>query len=339
MVSGRDIVVVGASAGGVRALQALLGKLPSDLPAAVLVVLHVPATGGSSLPRILGRAGPLPAARAVDGERIRPGLVYVAPPDRHLLVIKDILRLSRGPRQNGVRPAADTLFRSAALYAGPRTTAVVLSGTLDDAALGAATVERRGGAVLVQDPDEADYDGMPRSALAVTSGALVAPAADLAAHVVQLATGDTGILPPDAEQPDEELAAEISGLLTGALETNTPTRVYSGLSCPECDGPLYVAHEDRAVTCDCFIGHRWSPTSPLEGQGSSVERALWLAIRSLEDRGRLTARLAHAARERGHPLSAGHFSQAAEEAQRSADALRVVADGLVTPVASELGQA
>jgi len=317
----------------------MLSRLPADLPAAVLVVLHVPATGGSSLPRILGRAGPLPAARAVDGERIRPGLIYVAPPDRHLLVVKDVLRLSRGPRQNGVRPAADTLFRSAALHAGPRTTAVVLSGTLDDAALGAATVERRGGAVLVQDPGEADYDGMPRSALAVTSGALVAPAAGLATHVARLAMEEAAMRPPDDREPEEELAAEISGLLTGALETNTETRVYSGLSCPECDGPLYVAHEDRAVSYDCVVGHRWSPTSLLEGQGTSVERALWLAIRSLEDRGRLTGRLADAARERGHTLSAGHFYRAAEEAHQSADALRVVADGLVTPVASELEQA
>ena len=117
---GRDIVVVAASAGGLEPLRTLLAGLPADLPAAVLVVLHVPATGGRTLPRVLDRAGPLPAAAAVDGEPLRPGRVYVAPPDRHLLVMTAVVRTSRGPRQNGVRPAANPLFRSAALVGGPR---------------------------------------------------------------------------------------------------------------------------------------------------------------------------------------------------------------------------
>jgi two-component system chemotaxis response regulator CheB len=142
MAIGRDIVVVAASAGGPEPLRVMLGGLPANLPAAVFVVLHIPATGGRSLPSILDRAGPLPAAAAVDGERIRLGRVYIAPADRHLLIIKDTVRLSHGPRQNGFRPAADPLFRSAALHAGPRTIAVVLSGSLDDASLGSATVER-----------------------------------------------------------------------------------------------------------------------------------------------------------------------------------------------------
>src|SRR5215831_13581538 len=183
MPSGRDIVVVAASAGGLEPLRTMLRGLPADLPASLLVVLHIPVTGGRNLPRILDRAGPLPAAPAVDGERLRPGRVYVAPPDQHLLVIKDTVRLSRGPRQNGFRPAADPLFRSAALHAGPRITAVVLSGTLDDAALGCATVERRGGRAVVQDPEEAEYEGMPRSAIAATSHPVVIPESGLAGEV------------------------------------------------------------------------------------------------------------------------------------------------------------
>lgn len=337
MTSGRDIVVVAASAGGLQPLRVLLGGLPADLPAAVFVVLHVPATGGHSLPDILGRAGPLPAASAVDGEQIRPGRVYVAPPDMHLLVIKDTVRLSRGPRQNGVRPAADPLFRSAALYAGWRTTAVVLSGTLDDASLGAATVERRGGRVLVQDPAETDYDSMPRSAIAVTRHAIVTPTGRLAAEVLRLASEDVGAALPDT--PDEELAEEISTLLAGNPEIDTLSRIYSGLTCPDCGGPLYRAHEEKAETYDCLVGHRWSPQSLFEEHSAAVERALWLAIRSLEERARLSARLADGAKQRGHTLSAAQFSKASEEARQSADVIREAAEEMVAEVAPGSAQA
>jgi two-component system chemotaxis response regulator CheB len=322
---GRDIVVVGASAGGLDPLRALLRGLPGDLPAALFVVLHIPATGGSALPRILDRSGPLAADTAVDGERIEPGRVYVAPPDQHLLVVKDTVRLSRGPRMNGVRPAADPLFRSAALHAGPRVTGVVLSGTLDDAALGSATVERLGGRVIIQDPDEADYDSMPRSAIVVTGQPVVVPASGLASQVIRLAGGDSDLALPGTARPadpDEDLVAEITGLLDGFVETNPLSRTYSGLTCPECGGPLYFSHRERTDTYDCLVGHRYSAQSLVEEHGAGVERTLWLAIRSLEERGKLTARLAESARQRGHLLSASRFARAAEEAERSADVLR-----------------
>jgi two-component system, chemotaxis family, protein-glutamate methylesterase/glutaminase len=327
---------VAASAGGFQPLRALIGGLPADLPAAVLVVLHIPASGGSSLPGILDRAGPLPAAAAVDGERLQPGRVYVAPPNRHLLLVKDTVRTSRGPRQNGVRPAADPLFRSAALYAGPQVTAVVLSGALDDGALGCATVERLGGRVVVQDPDEAEYGSMPRSAIAVTKHAAVVATRALPDELTRLVTREGGMA-AEATGPDRELIAEIAGLLDGAPETDTHLRTYSDLTCPECGGPLYFKDAgalDRAETYDCLVGHRWSPESLFEEQAFTVERALWLSIRTLEERGRLTGRLADAARERGHALSAGQFSEAAEEARQSADALRAVVNGMTAEVAT-----
>jgi two-component system chemotaxis response regulator CheB len=347
MSPGQNLVVVAASAGGLQPLRAMLAALPANLPAAVLVVLHVPATGGRTLPRILDRAGPLPAAPAVDGERIRPGRVYVAPPDRHLLVVKDTVRLSRGPRQNGVRPAADPLFRSAALYAGPRTTAVVLSGTLDDAALGCATVERRGGRVVVQDPAQADYDSMPRCALATTEHAIVVRTDGLGRQIAGLAAeagpcrGDgerQAMSSGDYSQLDAELEAEVAGLLAGDLETNTRTRGNTDLSCPECGGPLYAAREDRSQTYDCLVGHRWSPHSLFEEQSASVERALWLAVRALEQRGRLASRLANAALERRHSLSASQFASAATEARLAADAIREVAGDMTAGVDLEPGE-
>lgn len=339
MAPSRDIVVVAASAGGLQPLRTMLGGLPADLPAALFIVLHIPATGGRILPQILDRSGPLPAASAVDRERIQRGRVYVAPPDRHLLVVKDDVRLSRGPRQNGVRPAADPLFRSAALHAGPRVTAVVLSGTLDDAALGSATVERLGGRVVAQDPEDADYNSMPRSAIAATERPVVVPAAALAEQVAWLVTQEDDMAFADASQPDEELVAEISGLLTGSMKTDTRSRTYSDLTCPECGGPLYAWLEERTETFDCLVGHRWSPQSLLEEHGASVERALWLAVRSLEERGRLTARLADGARERGHVLSASQFDNLAEEARRSAGILREAANGMTAEVTAKPGEA
>lgn len=335
-----EIVVMAASAGGLQPLRVLLSALPASLPAAVFVVLHVPATGGHALPKILDRSGPLHAASAADGERMRAGRVYVAPPDRHLLVVKDTVRLSRGPRQNGVRPAADPLFRSAALHAGSQTTAVVLSGTLDDAALGCATVERRGGLVLVQDPVEADYDSMPRNAIAATESAVIAPVANMAKLITEVVSAGkerenegARVAARDARL-DAELETELAGLLAGDPETDTRTRAYSGLTCPECSGPLYTGAEH---TFDCLVGHRWSPQSLFEEQSASVERALWLAVRALDERGKLAGRLAGAAQERGHRISADQFATAADEAREAADAIREVAGGMVAELDPEPG--
>ena len=332
--SGRDIITVAASAGGLLPLRRFLAGLPAGLPASVLAVLHIPATGGQALPRILDRAGPLPAATAVDGEKLEPGRIYVAPADRHLLVADGQVRLSRGPRQNGVRPAADPLFRSAALYGGPRTVAVVLSGTLDDAALGSATVERHGGVVVVQDPAEAAYPGMPASALVATRHARALPVDQLAGLVVRLVTeeaapgtGRTGTGRTGTGR-DPDLANDIGVLLNERSEGNVLDRPYSGFICPDCGGPLYSSDRDTAATYDCVVGHSWSPESLLEGQAVEVERAMWLAVRSLDERARLTGRLAEEAQQRGRKISARRFREAANEACQAADRIREVAAGL-----------
>lgn len=334
---GRDIVTVAASAGGLEPLRTLLAALPADLPAAVLVVLHIPATGGRALPRILDRSGALRAAAAVDGEPLRPGRVYVAPPDVHLLVLDGLVRTSRGPRQNGVRPSADPLFRSAALYGGPRTIGVVLSGTLDDGALGAATVEQQGGCVIVQDPDEAAYESMPRCALATTQRPAVRPAGKIAALITWLTSEPVEI---PAEEPPADLDTEIRTLLADDLQISPPPRDYSGFTCPECRGPLYHAREHAADSYDCLAGHRWSPESLLEEQTTTVERAMWLAIRSLDERSRLTDRLAESARIRGYPISAARFRAASEEAALAADVIRDATGKMASvtqePVADEL---
>jgi len=203
----RDTVVIAASAGGIEALRDLLSALPPEFPAAVLLVLHVPAAGGRALPHILIRAGRLPASTATDGEDALAGHIYVAPPDRHILLMDGMIRLSSGPRLNGHRPAADPLFISAAKAKGPRLIAVVLSGALDDGAVGCAAVERRGGLVLVQDPADSAYEGMPRAAIAATRHPVVLPLGDLGAALDREVRAPAPAAPPE---PDPELDRQLA---------------------------------------------------------------------------------------------------------------------------------
>src|SRR4051812_13953252 len=157
----KDIIVIGASAGGVEALSRLVHSLPADLPAAVFVTVHFPRTSQSVLPRILSRAGSLPAVHPKDGEPIRRGTIYVAPPDQHLLLVNGAVRLVRGPTENGNRPAIDPMFRSAAVAYGDRVIGVVLSGNLDDGTAGLMSITRRGGVGVAQDPEDALFSSMP----------------------------------------------------------------------------------------------------------------------------------------------------------------------------------
>ncbi|MEU8268349.1 chemotaxis protein CheB [Sphaerisporangium sp. NPDC049002] len=313
----RDLVVVAASAGGVEALRDLLAALPSDLAAAVLIVLHVPSRGSSALAGILDRAGPLKAAVAGDGEPLRHGRVYVAPPDHHLLVQGGAVRLSRGPRHNGHRPAADPLFLSAALEGGPRTIAVVLSGTLDDGARGCAAVERHHGAVAVQDPRESAFEGMPRAAIAATTTAEVMTVRRIAEWIARQSRRTTT---PEAPMRDAEVEREVSlFLVQGTAEP--PEGTFSGVSCPECGGPVYEASTGSDPRYECRLGHGWSSESMVAGHSESVERALWVAILRLEERLRLLERMIRRALEQGRKYSSEHMI---EEVEQTKEALRTM---------------
>jgi two-component system, chemotaxis family, protein-glutamate methylesterase/glutaminase len=315
-----DIVVVGASAGGVEALAGLTASLAPDLPAAVFVVLHVPPTGTSALPDILSRHGPLPAAHVKDGEPIENGRIYVAPPDHHVLLQSGHARLSRGPRENGHRPAVDPLFRSAAREYASRVIGVVLSGTLDDGTAGLAAIKARGGLAVVQEPTDALYPGMPESAVEHVRVDHVRPAAAIGALLGRL-TAELAEEASPAAPAEMKVEVEVEGFSLDAMEGEHPG-TPSGFSCPDCNGVLWEIQDGERHRFRCRVGHAWSPEGLLTQQSDGLETALWVALRSLEERAALARKLAQPARRRGHTITARRFEEQATEAQQAARLVR-----------------
>ena len=309
-------VVVGASAGGIEALRHFVAALPADFPGVVLVVLHIAPLGTSVMPQILTRAGDLPACHPEDREELRPGHIYVAPPDRHLLVRPGHVHLSSGPKRNGHRPAIDLLFESAAATYDGGTAGVVLSGVLDDGTAGLLAIRRRGGLVLVQDPEEALYPMMPRSAIEYASPDLIATAADLATALAAM-----------AEAPPPQLSAKTGTTPVyvevdrGASGTPQPGE-SSGLTCPECNGGMWELVDEGVTRYRCRVGHEYSAESFLTNQSDRVEAALWTALRALEERADVHRRMAERQHSRGLDSFGVKYEQRAEEAVGHAVTLR-----------------
>jgi two-component system, chemotaxis family, protein-glutamate methylesterase/glutaminase len=332
---GHDIVVVGASAGGVEALGRLTRSLPEDLPAALFVVLHVPSSTSSALPSILDRQGPLPARHASDGEPIRRGRIYVAPPDSHMLIGRDTIRLSRGPRENGHRPAVDPMFRSAARAHGLRAVGVVLSGVLDDGAAGLLAIKVMGGIAIVQDPDDALYPSMPHNAIEHVKVDHVAPVPTIAEILGELAMEPPvpGPDPPPHVRLLEPEPDEFVDPMPDRGPDDVPGRP-SIFACPDCQGVLWEIQDGGLVRYRCHVGHAWSPESLLSHQGEALEGALWVALRSLQERAALARRMADPARDRGYRITATRFDEQAREAEQAAAVLRhlLVKRSNVSPV-------
>jgi two-component system chemotaxis response regulator CheB len=317
----RDLIVIGASAGGVEALKAAVASLPPDLDATILVVLHLPPHADSVLPRILRRFGALPARHANGREELRRDEIVIAPPDRHLVVDHDQLETTRGPRENGHRPSIDVLFRSAARWAGPRVISVVLSGVLDDGTAGAMAVRQRGGVSVVQDPSDAMFPGMPESAIGHGAADHVVAAKDLGTLLRRLTREDVA----DANTPasdDMKLETALARMEERAMNGMARPGTPSKFSCPDCGGVLLTVESDEIVRFRCRVGHAWTSESLLGQQSEQLEDALWIALRSLEEKAVLASQLRQRAEERNSPLVAERYQEKSDEATHAANVIR-----------------
>ncbi|MFL6451096.1 MAG: chemotaxis protein CheB [Bryobacteraceae bacterium] len=295
----QDIIVIGASAGGVEALKIVAAGLPPNLRASVFVVLHIGTgmNGQSYLPEILTKAGPLPAVRPDDGQTIQNGKIYVAPPDHHLLITPEHVQLSHGPKENRTRPAINPLFRSAASAFGERVTGVILTGSLDDGVAGLAEIKRRGGIAVVEDPLTAQFPSMPQNATLKVEVDVVAPLPQIAGVISSLAVNARSAT--KNEEPVE--------------------RLPSDLTCPECRGPLSREHQGKIVEYRCRVGHVFSPLAMVQEHRETVERSLWMSVLALEE-------AAEIAEELGPELGPDALEEARTKRKQSTE-LRAMLDG------------
>jgi two-component system chemotaxis response regulator CheB len=310
---GPDIVVIGASAGGVAALQEVVSALPPDLNAAIFIVLHLLAGAESLLPQILSRKSRLPASHPSDGQLFETGRIYAAPPDRHILLHDSRLRVVRGPKENLHRPAIDVLFRSAARVGGPRVLGVLLTGADDDGAAGLKAIQERGGATVVQDPMDSAHPEMPQSALQVMEPDFTLPLHQIGPMVRDLVKGvvKTNERPVMPEPIDKSFGGD-EGEPVDVKQLGTPT----AFSCPDCNGTLWEVQDGKLLRYRCRVGHAYSSGSMIEAQSEAVERALW-EVRVLEESVSMSRRIA----QKTEVLRKQLFEKA-EERERHAQALR-----------------
>jgi two-component system, chemotaxis family, protein-glutamate methylesterase/glutaminase len=321
------VIVIGASAGGVAALEKIAAALPIDFPAPVLIVLHLAPTHRSLLDQILARAGPLPAVAARDGERLQCGRIYVAVPDHHLMVDDGVIRVTNGPKENHWRPSIDVLFRSAAYAYGARAIGVVLSGSLADGSSGLYAIRRMGGIAVIQDPEDAAYSSMPLNAMRRVDVDYSLPANEIGLLLAGLARQPARAEPLDAAdyrrdlKPDLDTAAADSMFERGIMEYGEPS-VYT---CPECNGVLFRIPEGKVDRFRCHTGHGFTTAALLDQLEQTMEANLWEAVKSLQETSALLTETAEKMRDAGNNDSAEELEQKVGQIEERLETLREIA--------------
>ncbi|MET7244363.1 chemotaxis protein CheB [Methylobacterium sp. EM32] len=316
----RDIVVIGGSSGATAPLKTILGALPADFPAALFIVLHIPARSLGLLATVTAAAGRLPVHAATDGMAIRPGTVTLGVPDYHLILTETGIRLGRGPRENMARPSIDPLFRSAAAAYGPRVIGVLLSGLLNDGASGLEAIKRCGGLTLVQDPAEALADEMPRSALAALEVDLTLPAARIGDVLSELVRDRAGPRLPISP----ELRLEVDIAAGARIDSDVLRRLAdpAPITCPQCGGVLSQMRDAKPLRFRCQVGHALSAEAVAKEQETAVDEAMRVALRIIEERAELVRRMGRDAREAGRKAVATLYEERAAEYRRYAETIR-----------------
>jgi two-component system chemotaxis response regulator CheB len=268
------------------------------------------------------RAGPLTAVHAADGESIVAGRIYVAPPGFHLVVERDRVRLVRGPRENGNRPAIDPMFRSAAIAFGPRVIGVLLTGLLDDGTSGLAAIKRYGGVAVVQDPEDALFSTMPQSAINYVKVDRVVPIRSMAQTLTALVAEE---LPEVVESPTRADLMEKKYSTADLDAIENPQQHPGKLSpfgCPDCGGVLWEIAEGEFLRFRCRVGHAWTSELLLQQQADALDEALWTALRALEESASLSRQIAARHRLRGAESLAARFDIQAETSESRAMVIR-----------------
>lgn len=332
----KDIIVVGASAGGVEALRRLCAALPADLPASVLVVQHLSPSARSVLPQLLDKVGPLPAAAPVDGEALQVGRIYVAGPDHHLLVRPGRVLVRRGPYENRTRPAVNPLFRSAAIAYGSRVIGVVLTGLLDDGTDGLIAIKAVGGTSVVQDPADAEWPSMPRNALQRDHVDHTVALDEMGTLLSRLSREEAGpsIPAPEDYMVEDRIAAQDFASIEPGLET--PGRA-SPISCPDCGGVLNQIETDKEIRFRCQVGHAFTPLGLAATQSDELERALGVAVRTHRDRMRLFDQMKVNASDRGLVHAKARWATASAEAEQFVNVLERAMAQLKKPAPDGVG--
>ncbi|HKX45002.1 MAG TPA: chemotaxis protein CheB [Burkholderiaceae bacterium] len=321
------LIVIGASAGGVPALMRLVSELPFEFAAPLLIVQHI-GTHQSVLPQLLAARSRRDAAHAIDGERLKPGTIRVAPPDHHMLVADGAIVLNRGPRENLARPAIDPLFRSAALAHGPGVIGVVLTGRLDDGTVGLQEIKRRGGITVVQDPEDADEPSMPRSAIRHVEVDHVVPLALMPMLLISLAARDV------APAPAPPVAGPALAETKLAMHRGNPMAVLNEIArpstyvCPECQGALWQILDSRPTRFRCHTGHAFTARTLQSAMTESSDQAGWSALRAMQERTLLLHQLADLERGAGHDDEAKRLEASAAHIERQVGVLhQILEDG------------
>ena len=328
------VVVIGASAGGVHALLDIAERLPHSFPAPICIVQHI-GSNPSLLPELLRHRGPNQAVHVEDGQQLATGTLHVAPPDHHVLVEGDRLRITHGPKENHARPAIDPLFRSAALSHGPAVIGVILTGQMDDGTAGLRAVKDCGGIAIVQDPDTAAEQEMPRSAMQNVAVDHCVALQEIPALLERL----VGASRPRARPAvPEEIVREVSiNRGDATVEELQSIATPSSLTCPDCGGSLWEMKERKPLRYRCHTGHAFSALSLSRAQRDASEEALWSTVRALREREMLLRRMASVSAAVGEQLQAAAAVQQAERISEQAHALQEFAES--SPADLELERA